>query len=49
MAKSFKSEHPLERRQAEASRIREKYPDQGRSQEFKLTRAGIFDNDINFF
>uniref|UniRef100_A0A7N0ZY47 Uncharacterized protein n=1 Tax=Kalanchoe fedtschenkoi TaxID=63787 RepID=A0A7N0ZY47_KALFE len=27
MAKSFKSEHPLERRQAEASRIREKYPD----------------------
>ncbi|KZV16498.1 autophagy-related protein 8C [Dorcoceras hygrometricum] len=28
MAKSsFKLEHPLERRQAEASRIREKYPD----------------------
>ncbi|KAG5578889.1 hypothetical protein H5410_049516 [Solanum commersonii] len=28
MAKSsFKSEHPLERRQAEAARIREKYPD----------------------
>nr|KYP48266.1 Autophagy-related protein 8C [Cajanus cajan] len=28
MAKSsFKMEHPLERRQAEASRIREKYPD----------------------
>ncbi|KAK6917286.1 Autophagy protein Atg8 ubiquitin-like [Dillenia turbinata] len=25
--KSFKSEHPLEKRQAEASRIREKYPD----------------------
>ncbi|KAI4374784.1 hypothetical protein MLD38_012736 [Melastoma candidum] len=24
---SFKSEHPLERRQAEAARIREKYPD----------------------
>ncbi|XP_038692820.1 autophagy-related protein 8C-like isoform X2 [Tripterygium wilfordii] len=28
MAKSsFKTEHPLERRQAEAARIREKYPD----------------------
>ncbi|KAI8006215.1 Autophagy-related protein 8C-like [Camellia lanceoleosa] len=28
MAKSFfKMEHPLERRQAEATRIREKYPD----------------------
>ncbi|XP_020964411.1 autophagy-related protein 8C-like [Arachis ipaensis] len=28
MAKSsFKMEHPIERRQAEASRIREKYPD----------------------
>ncbi|CAI9787815.1 unnamed protein product [Fraxinus pennsylvanica] len=25
--KTFKSEHPLERRQAEAARIREKYPD----------------------
>ncbi|KAK8480000.1 hypothetical protein V6N12_017222 [Hibiscus sabdariffa] len=27
MANSFKLEHPLERRQAEAARIREKYPD----------------------
>ncbi|KAI3830985.1 hypothetical protein MKW92_011673 [Papaver armeniacum] len=25
--RSFKLEHPLERRQAEAARIREKYPD----------------------
>ncbi|KAK6932300.1 Autophagy protein Atg8 ubiquitin-like [Dillenia turbinata] len=43
--KSFKSEHPFEKRQAEASRIREKYPDRIPVIVEKAEKSGIPDID----